>query len=133
MNEQQPSVGPSRGEPADRQPPRPHAARAHASPWPTRIARLLVLEMILWPGVLFLGATALIAWQVRAHPLVWPALLLATGLSLAVAVRQWGTMLHAARTPAQWSPPAAGEEVSPRRTGRGGTPLPPRAEPPALP
>ena len=108
---------------------RPEASWRRTTPFPangrpSRVARLFVLEMVLWPGLLFVGGTLLVAYQVRGHPAVWPFLGSATVLSLAVAVRQWSVMLravfpasahHVAR-PAQY----IGED-SPRLTGRGTT------------
>lgn len=91
--------------------------------WASRIARLLVLDMVLWPGLLFIGGTLFVAWQVREHSGALAALLLATAISAAVAVRQWGVMLRAVFTTAHRSTPrspASGED-SPRLTGRGGT------------
>jgi hypothetical protein len=91
--------------------------------WANRSARLLVLDMVLWPGALVVSGTLFVAWQVREHPVALTALLVATFVSAAVAVRQWGVMLRAVFLPARRSPryiPGSGED-SPRLTGRGGT------------
>ena len=87
-------------------------------------ARLLVLDMILWPGLLFVSGTALVGWQVRSEPLVWPALLAGTLLSLWVAKHQWGAMLRTALRPSDWLS-ATGKEASPQLIGRGATAPPP--------
>jgi hypothetical protein len=71
--------------------------------WPERVARLIVLDMVLWPGALFVLSTMFIAYQVRDVPLMWPLLAAATTLSVAVGIRQYGTMLRAVATPHQWS------------------------------
>jgi hypothetical protein len=92
-----------------------------------RIARLLVLDMVLWPGVLFIGISLLATWQVRTNPVALAAFVLGTLFSVAVGVRQWDVMLHAVfpagRHSASVPEPATPDpkEASPRPTGRGGT------------
>ena len=100
-----------------------------ATPFPAtctggRIARLIVLDMVLWPGVLFIAASLFAAWQVRNHPVALAALLFATLLSVVVGVRQWNIMLGAVFPPAHATPEALdspAQEASPRLTGRGTT------------
>ena len=94
-----------------------------ANSWRSRIAQLIVLDMVLWPGALFLLATTYVAYQVRERLLVLAVLAFATLFSAAVGVRQWRVMLRSVFPP----PPNrratschAGED-SPRLTGRGGT------------
>ncbi len=89
-----------------------------ANGWSSRVARLFVLDMIVWPGVLFVLGTAFVAYQVREHPLVLAVLALATLFSAAVGVRQWGVMLRSV-FPRKRSCHAG--EDSPRLTGRGTT------------
>jgi len=83
-----------------------------------RIARLLVLEMVLWPGLLFAGGTLLAAWHARTHPTALAVLVVATCISVLVAVRQWRVMLRAV-FPTR--PALKNRGTSPRPTGRGGT------------
>ncbi len=85
-----------------------------------RIAQVLVLDMVLWPGALFAGGTVLLAWELRDAPLIWPAFLLATFLSVAVGIRQWGTMLAAVRRWPTSTTTSTGARI-PRPTGRGMT------------
>jgi len=80
-----------------------HESPRVASHWPARLARLIVLDMVIWPGALFVAGTLFIAYQVRDVPLMWPLLAAATALSVAVGIRQYGTMLRAVATPHQWS------------------------------
>ncbi len=63
------------------------------------IARWIVLEMVLWPGFLFIGGSLLVAWRVREQPVALAALLVALVFSAAVGVRQWGVMLRAVFPP----------------------------------
>jgi len=90
-----------------------------------RIARLLVLEMVLWPGLLFIGGSLIVAWRLREQPVALGLLLIATAFSTAVGIRQWGVMLRAIRPPVTAPDPlslnSASKEVSPRLTGRGTT------------
>jgi hypothetical protein len=92
-----------------------------------RIARILVIDMILWPGLLFVAVTLALAWQARGHPVALAVLALATLASVLIGVRQWDVMLRAVL-----SRPAVGVlgsvstlsnsgAGSPRPTGRGGT------------
>lgn len=81
------------------------------------LARWLVVEMIVWPGLIGIVVICLLAYAVRDRPLLWPlvAFLL---LALLACARQWRIMLRAAT-----SPPRTGatEETSPRPAGRGST------------
>jgi hypothetical protein len=92
-----------------------------------RIARLLVLDMVLWPGLLFTGISLLALWQLRTSPAAFAAFLIATLFSVVVGVRQWDVMLRsvfsAGRDQASACDPASLEtkETSPRPTGRGAT------------
>lgn len=89
-----------------------------------RIARLIVLDMVLWPGVLFIGVSLFVAWQVRDHLVTLAAFLFATLFSVVVGVRQWGIMLRAVFPPARTTPEthdSPPREASPRLTGRGTT------------
>ena len=100
------------------------AAAFAANGWRSRIARLIVLDMVLWPGALFLLATTYVAYQVRERPLVLALLTFATLFSAVVGVRQWRVMLRSVFPPPlnrQATSCHAGEEDSPRLTGRGGT------------
>ena len=83
---------------------------------------MLVVEMVLSPGVLFLGGTAFVAYQVRGSPVALSLLAIATLFSVAVGIRQWGVMLRAVfpQTRGRRPPESLGED-SPRLTGRGGT------------
>jgi membrane protein implicated in regulation of membrane protease activity len=82
-----------------------------------RIAQLIVLDMILTPGVLFVVATVLTAWAMRDRPLAWLPFALATALSLAVATVQWPAMWRAVRRT-----PSSGAGIPrPDRPGRGVT------------
>jgi hypothetical protein len=112
-----------------RQERRTTGASFRTTPFPSdgrasRVARLLVLDMVLWPGALFIGGSVFLAWQVRDHPVSLVALLVATLFSAAVGVRQWRVMLGAvfeavpSRAELHQSP---AKEVPPRLTGRGGT------------
>jgi hypothetical protein len=100
-----------------------------ATPFPasgadSRIARLIVLDMVLWPGVLFIGVSLFAAWQVRDHLVALVAVLVATLFSVAVGVRQWDVMLRAVAPPARVTPAthdSSLQEASPRLTGRGTT------------
>jgi hypothetical protein len=92
-----------------------------------QIARVLVVDMVLWPGVLFLGGTLLLTWHARES---LPALVMvtfATLVSVVVGVRQWGVMLGAvfahteSRTTAGARDPSDSGEGFPRLTGRGET------------
>jgi hypothetical protein len=88
----------------------PFAAQSRAD----RIARLIVLDMVIWPGLLFVGITLFAAYQVREVPLASLALIVATLWSVAVGVHQWNVMLRAALTSAPPRPasfdPAPGED-----------------------
>jgi hypothetical protein len=92
-----------------------------------RIARLLVLDMVLWPGVLFIGISLFATWQVRTNPAALAAFLVATLFSAAVGVRQWHVMLRSVFPPARIRVSALDadspgtKEASPRPTGRGAT------------
>ena len=108
---------------------KPESRRLRTTPfprkgWASRAARLLVLEMVLWPGLLFAGSMLVAAYQLRAEPVVWPFLALATLLSIAVGVRQWSVMLRAVFPGSLQRPAAINQhpgEDSPRLTGRGTT------------
>ena len=92
--------------------------------WASRIARLLVLEMVLWPGLLFAGASLLVAYHLRGHPAIWPLIAAATAFSVVVGLRQWAVMLRAVFAAPGNRPAAADQhpgEDSPRLTGRGTT------------
>ena len=88
-----------------------------------RVARLLVLDMVLWPGLLFVGGCAFVAWQVREHPVALGVLALATLFSAAVGMRQWGVMLRSVCPSAPDRSHALDDakEAFPRLTGRGAT------------
>ncbi len=101
-----------------------HATSFPEEGWAGRIARLLVLEMVLWPGLLFAGGTLLVAYQLRAHPAAWPLIAAATAFSVAVGVRQWSVMLRTVFPASAHHEPALHQspgEDSPRLTGRGTT------------
>jgi hypothetical protein len=83
----------------------------------SRLARWLVLEMMLWPGLLFVFVTGLIVYAVRDQPLLWPVVALYL-LATFAAARQWRVMIRAVVSP---SPPQRAKEASPRLTGRGTT------------
>ena len=92
-----------------------------------RIARILVIDMILWPGLLFVAVTLALAWQARGHPVALALLALATLASVLIGVRQWDVMLRAVLSrPAVGAPGSVSTlsnsgAGSPRPTGRGGT------------
>jgi hypothetical protein len=96
------------------------ATRFLGDGWAVRIARLCVLEMIIWPGLLFIGGSLYVAWRVREEPVAMALLLFATLFSVAVGVRQWAVMLQAI-LPARSPQSSSAKEVSPRHTGRGTT------------
>ena len=106
------------------EPSRMRATPFPSGGWASRVARLLVLEMVLWPGLLLVGGTLLVAYHLLGHPVAWPFIAVATAFSVAVGVRQWSVMLRAVfpapahREPALHQHPG---EDSPRLTGRGTT------------
>ena len=90
----------------------------------SRAARLLVVDMVLWSGVLFIGVSLFAAWRMRGDLLILAAWLIATAFSVAVGAHQGRVMLRSVfgvsserAAPVQLDT----EEVSPRLTGRGGT------------
>jgi hypothetical protein len=92
-----------------------------------RIARLLVLDMVLWPGLLFTGVSLLALWQLRTSPAALAVFLVATLFSVVVGIRQWHVMLRSV-FPARRDQASARnavsldtKEASPRLTGRGTT------------
>lgn len=81
------------------------------------VARWLVLEMMLWPGLLGAGVTAIIVHQARHQPLLWP-LVAVFLIATFAAARQWRVMWRTVLLP-----PAVAhiQENSPRPTSRGMT------------
>lgn len=95
--------------------------------WAVTAARVLVLDMVLWPGLLFVGVVLLAGWQARHSPPALAVVALATLLSVLVGVRQWDVMLRAVLAGTADGPATSARETgdsgegSPRLTGRGST------------
>jgi hypothetical protein len=50
--------------------------------------RLIVLDIVLFPGAIFLGVTAFLAWKLLEHPEFYPLFVVATVANLLVGVVQ---------------------------------------------
>jgi hypothetical protein len=58
-----------------------------ATPAPL-VARILILDIVLFPIGLFLGMTVFLAWKLLEHPYLYPLFVVATVVNLLVGVVQ---------------------------------------------
>lgn len=87
-----------------------------------RIARLIVLDMVITPGLLFFGVVAFMAYQSRANLGVVAVIVVGFLFAASVGPAQWGTMLRVAGIGRASNQSRSGvEEDTPRLTSRGMT------------